>query len=136
EEPIEKKPAPEPIVKKKLAPARKDRLWKWAGLGTAGTGAVSLGLGIVFGLEARSVSNNLSNNDDDWNADDRALIDKGKRAQTLMLVFTSVGVAAMAGGAYLYYRGHQVAKERPSAGVVWAPRLTPTSASFTVAGWF
>ncbi len=141
EEPVvEDKPEPvveKPVAKKKKKKTKKPgRLWRWSGMGTAGAGLVSLGLGIKFGLDARSASDTLSKNDDAWTAEDRALIEDGRRAQTMMLVFTSIGVAALAGGTYLYYRGHKAGQKRESARVVWAPQLTPTSASFTVAGWF
>jgi hypothetical protein len=88
-------------------PGRTKRL---AGIGVAAAGALALGTGVYFGLEARSASAEIDGvfrSGGTWSEDLRRTEERGKRASTLMIGFTAAGTAALATGALLYYLGHR-----------------------------
>ena len=123
-------------------PRKPGRLFKWSGLGAAVIGAGLLGTGIGFGVNAQSAANELSGNDDAWNADDIALIDKGNSSNGKMLLFTSLGAAFIVGGGALFYLGMRADKNAGKSGKEKAraafltPSLTQDGATVTVTGWF
>jgi len=103
------------------------------GIAAGGTGVVALGVGIAFGLQARSISNEVSNADRyDKNRDAQ-----GHAAQRNMFVFTGVGAAALATGGVLYYLGDRARKlERSGAALTLAPAVGPSEITVAVAGRF
>ena len=84
--------------------ARKLRI---AGLATGGVGVASVGVAVVFGLRAMSLTDELS----PPNTYSVAKDDDGQRAETLSIVAGSVGSALILGGAALYYLGHRRGRE-------------------------
>jgi tetratricopeptide (TPR) repeat protein len=110
-------------------PGRTKRL---AGIGVAAAGALALGTGVYFGLEARSASAEIDGvfrAGGTWSDDLRRTEERGKRANTLMIGFTAAGTAALATGALLYYLGH-----RDAGDPALALQPTPGGALLSV-GW-
>jgi hypothetical protein len=75
-----------------------------AGLITGGVGVLAVAGGVVMGLRARSLSNEVT---DDANAGmfSQSKFDSGEHAQTWELVGYGVGAAALITGGLLYYFG-------------------------------
>lgn len=70
---------------------------------TGGAGLVALGVGVVFGLHARSISDETAG----WDTFDPARFDQGKAAERNMFILTGVGGAALVTGGVLYYLGRR-----------------------------
>jgi hypothetical protein len=90
---------------KTVVPTKPDR--RWLGYAVGGVGVASIGVGVVFGLRARSLGNEVSDacaHSCDWNlvADKDA---SGHTAQTIQFVMYGVGAVALVAGAVLYVRG-------------------------------
>ena len=66
------------------------KIMVWSGLGVAVVGAVGIAVGVKFGLDSKSISDELSNNRDPWTAELLAKQDEGKRKERNSLIFTSV----------------------------------------------
>jgi hypothetical protein len=95
------------------------RKLKLAGAITGGAGIVALAGGLWMGLRARSLSNEVTSdaNRNPVGAFDRSKYDSGKTAETLQWVGYSVGAAALAGGAILYWLGRRQARSGSEGGV-------------------
>ena len=95
---------------------------KLAGLITGGAGVALVGVGVVFGLKASSLSSDLANLEE-W---DSSLVDEGEAANRNMMIFTGLGAAAVITGGVLYYLGVRADKnaERLTVAPVVAPQLT------------
>jgi tetratricopeptide (TPR) repeat protein len=102
------------------------------GMVSGGAGIVSLGVGIVFGAKASSISKDLSNAD----TFDQAKYDEGKAANRNMYIFTGVGAAALVAGGVLYYLGHKQGEQPAPTDVTIAPVLTPSGVALTATGRF
>lgn len=101
------------------------------GIAAGGTGLVSLGVGIAFGLKARSLSDQVSNE----TMYDKSRDDQGHAAQRNMYIFTGIGAAALATGGVLYYLGDRARRtEQPALTV--APAVSPSQITFAVSGRF
>ena len=91
----------------KRAAASTGRVMRVSGLVVAGLGLVSVGFGSKLGVDARSLSNDLSNKSGQWtNREIDAFddFDVKKRNATILI---SVGVAAAALGVGMYYFGRR-----------------------------
>jgi len=79
------------------------RNYTFAALGVAGLGAISIGMGVKFGLDARAASEDVDGHTGAWTdaliARDRA----GHEANAKMLVFAGGGAAMIATGGVLYW---------------------------------
>lgn len=119
---------------------------RYGGLGLAAAGLASIAVGVKFGLDARSISNCLTNyplscdaeyTEGMWTDDALQLPEQGKAAEQKMFIFTGVGAALIIGGGVLYYLGGQ---ERSADDDRSALRLTPSidarSAGWSLAGHF
>jgi hypothetical protein len=86
---------------------RRARVERWGGLALGAAGAVALGVGIKYGLDAQAAANAITDHRGPWT--DRVLAREadGNAAQTRMLVFTSLGGAAVIGGTVLYLIGRR-----------------------------
>ncbi len=85
------------------------------GIGLGAAGIVSLGIGVVFGLRARSAQSEI----DDffqaggtWDDERRNLEARGRRANTRMIGFTAVGGAAVVAGGVIYALGMREKSDR------------------------
>jgi tetratricopeptide (TPR) repeat protein len=115
------------------APQRPGGTLRIAGLATAGAGVVAIGVGVVFGLRAKSISNEAAQ----WDTFDQARFDQGEAAERNMFIFTGVGGAALITGGVLYYLGHRAGATTADSGTVTvAPVITPETVTFTAAGRF
>ena len=128
---------PGPVIRGGTDTARPGRGMRIAGMAAAGAGAVSLGVGVVFGLKARSISDEISTHEGAWTDDDLARQDDGRSAERMMFVATGVGVAAIAAGAVLYYLGHSAGAEAEAGSRLEAAALvTGDSVGLAVGGRF
>jgi tetratricopeptide (TPR) repeat protein len=110
------------------------RWMKVGGMAAGGVGAVSLGVGVVFGLKARSISNELSAFDGEWTDEELAKQTQGKKYESRMLIWSGLGAAAIAGGAVLYYLGYK--EGRAEASVVATPVADGEAVGFALGGRF
>ncbi|HEX3758159.1 MAG TPA: hypothetical protein VHW23_05615 [Kofleriaceae bacterium] len=103
------------------------------GIAAGGTALVALGIGVAFGLKARSISDEVSNAD----VYDKSRDDQGHAAQRNMYIFTGIGAAALVTGGVLYYLGDRARKqEQPGATLTLAPVVGPSQISVAVGGRF
>ena len=130
-------PQPDADVVKTAPPSGRGKGLRIAGLTTAGVGLVAVGLGIKYGLDASSLSSELSDHTGPWTQD---LLDKeaqGKSANTKFIVLTGVGAAAVIGGGVLYMLGRkQGAEGARSQALTVTPMLGPDRATVTLGGSF
>jgi hypothetical protein len=73
------------------------RTWRVAGIATASAGVVALGVGLLFGLAARSASAEVSHK---YDADRDSA---GRRDEVLQWVGYGVGLAAIGAGAWMFH---------------------------------
>jgi tetratricopeptide (TPR) repeat protein len=85
--------------------ASRSRIERWTGISTVAVGAISLGAGVKYGLDARSAAAEITDHRGAWTDAVLARDEAGRSAQTRMIVFTSVGAAAAIGGVVLYLFG-------------------------------
>jgi tetratricopeptide (TPR) repeat protein len=106
------------------APPRPDgTALRWAGATVGGLGIVAIGLGVKFGLDARSISDDLSEHDAAWTDE---LLDRqadGERAEQRMWIATGVGTGLVVTGAVLFWIGHRQGADEASPGLIAAPWL-------------
>ncbi len=116
---------------------------RYSGLGMMAAGAVSVGLGVKFGLDAKSISDCLSTYpsgcDQDfptgqWTDAALALEEEGSAANQKMFLFTGIGAAAILGGGLLYYLGSKgsSAEEEEEAGLRILPQVERDRVGFSV----
>lgn len=104
-----------------------------AGIAAGGAGVVSLGLGVFFGLRAKSISDEASNASEY----DPARDSDGRAANRNMFLFTGVGGAAVVAGGILYYLGHRARHvDDGGTGVALAPSVGPAQITVTALGRF
>ncbi len=135
-EEAERKAAEE--VTRAKAPAPRDgggrpgRTLALAGLGSAAAGVLMVAVGVKFGLDASSLSDDVSNVGDDpgdqWSADNLDKISQGESADSKMMLFTGIGAAAIVAGGAMYFVG----KRKGSRGAR-ADKLTVVPA--TTSSW-
>lgn len=94
-----------------------------AGLATGGAGVIALGIGVAFGLHARSISDETAQ----WEMFHQARFDEGQAAERNMYILTGVGAAALLTGGVLYYLGHRADSEA----VTIVPVVSPGAATLT-----
>lgn len=130
------KPAtPEPVIASvtpmptPAAPARRDRgrNVRIAGIAAGSVGIVALGAGVFYGLQARSISDDLSQRGAQF---EPGLVDDGERAERNMFIAYGVGAVLVGGGATLYLLGRRQADRSTSIALV----PTGAGAMVTVAG--
>ncbi|HKA91650.1 MAG TPA: hypothetical protein VKE22_28500 [Haliangiales bacterium] len=131
-------PPPEPAPVASAPPAATDvaaerprATYRVAGAITAGAGVALVAAGVYFGLRAKSLSNELSDLADGgtW---DQSKYDAGRAANRNMYIFGGLGVAALAGGAVLYF---VLGRER-EPGVAVLPAAAPQGGGLQVVGRF
>ena len=114
-----------PKKKKGEGGRRESSRGKWlryGGLGAAGLGAIFVGVGIKYGLDARSAADQVSGHEGAWDKETLALEKSGPRAEKKFYLFTALGAAAIAGGGVLYWMGMRADKEADEG-----PVVTPTA---------
>ncbi|MBA3502319.1 MAG: hypothetical protein M4D80_27075 [Myxococcota bacterium] len=107
-----------------------------AGIATAAVGAVSLIASVAYGLEASSISNELTNHPSNtpWQDNIQALEDRGQRYEDRSKLFLLVGSAALVTGGVLYFTGR--ADRVSSEKAIITPTLSPDGAGISFARGF
>ena len=91
-------------------PARRRGWMRWAGLAGAGTGVLLLGFGAYYGIEARSISAELSLVDR-WTAERLDRFADGERAENRAIGLSIAGGVLVAGGIGLtLFSGRETAR--------------------------
>jgi hypothetical protein len=110
---------------------------EYAGLGIAGVGAIGLGAGIYFGIQAQNASDTITNHkiSDPWPANIKTIEADGKADQTKQIEFLVGGGIALVAGAVVYFVGHKRSESgEPVAAVSLAPIVTPNGVGFALGG--
>jgi hypothetical protein len=94
-------------------------------------GLAGVGAGVYFGLQARSLSDELSAHEGPWTDAALAKQDQGRRAETLAIVGWAAGGALVVGGVILFAVDR---RGRGAAEVAVVPSLSPTTVGLTVRG--
>lgn len=106
---------------------------KTVGLVVAGAGVITVGLGVYFGVQAKKISDDISDHKNDpWQdsiLDDQ---DRGQRDEYLQITCLTVGGLLVAGGAYLFVKGR--AKTAESTTIT--PSVTPGGGGMVLSGSF
>ena len=109
------------VSDRRTDPAR-GRGLRVAGMVSTAAGAIGVGLGIKFGLDARSASRELSEKPpgEPWDEQDRRLLARGEDAERNMAIAFGAGAAAVIAGGVLYVIGVAASEDeryavRPSA---------------------
>ncbi len=107
---------------------------RWAGIGTAAAGLVTMGIGAYYGFDAMAKESDI-NDASMWSASLDATWSAGESAETKMIWLTSVGGAVTVAGGVLWYLGHRqlAAAERR---VTVLPTASDGSAGLVVVGGF
>jgi tetratricopeptide (TPR) repeat protein len=100
-----------------------------AGIVTGAAGVVCVGVGVYFGLHARSLADEVA----DTYSQDK--VDEGEAANRNMFILYGAGAAAIVTGGVLYWLGAR-GPSTDAAAVSVAPVLTPASAGLEVRGRF
>ncbi len=101
-------------------------------LGAAGLAA--LGVGIKFGLDARSRDSEVSRLQGTWNPADKSIWNDGESSERNMLLLTATGLAAVTGGAALYCLGRRDAAQERDLSVT--PTIGSDIKALSVVGVF
>jgi tetratricopeptide (TPR) repeat protein len=111
--------------------------FRQAGLITMGVGAVSLAVGAVYGLEAKSANDALSDHiTGAWTDDLLVRQDEGESAERRMFYLSGIGAAAVVTGGILYWLGSRGARAETSAGLSVRPSVGASHAALSLAGRF
>jgi hypothetical protein len=107
-----------------------------AGIASAAVGVASLTASLYYGLEARSVSNQLSNHNatTPWPNDIQALEARGERYESRSKLFMLAGGAALVTGGILYFTGRS--DRLSSEKAIIAPTVSPDGAGISFARGF
>ncbi|MBA3393040.1 MAG: hypothetical protein H0T89_10370 [Deltaproteobacteria bacterium] len=137
---------PDPVVEARLGipalPPAQDtssdggKTLRLAGLGIGGAGVVALGLGVYFGLEAKEISDEISNHPmtEQWREDIRALEAKGQSHENKQIAFMVAGGALVATGTVLFFIGRSRRSSESSVAVT--PTASPDGMGLVVSGGF
>lgn len=110
---------------------------RYAGLASVAVGAVALGFGIKFGLDAKNTSDYLTNyNDDAWTEGALALQAEGKTSEKRMFLLTGIGAAAILAGGVMYVLGSRDSNKEQQASLQVLPAMGTDQVGFTLAGPF
>lgn len=109
---------------------------RYVGLGVGVAGAAVFGVGVYYGLHAKSISDDITNHPTDlpWEGDIKAREQEGKDAEKKQVIFMVGGGAAMVAGAALFFI--MTPKQPTETGVVFAPMATPESMGIAASGRF
>jgi hypothetical protein len=101
------------------------------GIAAGAAGLVSIAVGIYYYSRAKSLSDQVTHSSFSPASDDQA----GRDAETKQWVFYSVGAAALAGGAVLYWLGWRSADTGRTTAMI-APMFGPGLAGIATQGAF
>src|SRR4051812_30635841 len=107
---------------------------QYAGLGIAGVGAIGLGVGVYFGVQAKNASDTISNHKvgDPWPANIKQIEADGQADEDKQVTLMIAGGALLVGGAVVYFIGHARADSHEHVSI--APVVTPNAVGFALGG--
>jgi hypothetical protein len=112
---------------------KQPRTLLYAGIGTAGAGAIALVAGIAYGIKAGNASDALTNNMGMWTPELLAKEQEGKDAERNQIIFTVAGGVLVAGGAALIVL-HMRKKDGGTETSAWVPYVTGDQAGIAFSG--
>ena len=117
-------------------PKKKTNVLRYAGIGVAVVGAGLFGVGTYYGLEAKSVSDFITNHptDEAWPADIKEREAKGEDAEKKQIAFMVTGGLVLAAGVVMVIVS--APKEEKDTSVTFTPVATPDTVGFAAAGRF
>jgi tetratricopeptide (TPR) repeat protein len=129
-------PAPPPQPQPAETPTAKPPTLRYAGAAVAVVGAGVFGLGTYYGLEAKKISDEITNHDvgEPWPANIKAREEEGKSAEKKQIMFMIGGGVAIAAGVTMFFLG--APKSAPETSVSVAPIATSDTLGFAAAGRF
>jgi hypothetical protein len=135
-------PKPEPTVTATTTPITEPsapqpgRTFEIAGLAVGGAGVLAFGVGVYYGLQAKSISDDISSHSTmmAWRNDIVAYEQEGQDDQTKQIIFMTAGGVIAAGGVVLYVLGHS--KNTAAEPVTLRPLASPTSVGLALGGGF
>ncbi len=124
--------SPEPTTHSKASPVR------WVGVGVGVLGAGAFGLGVVYGMKARTISSDISNHDPNvpWPGNIRQLEADGTRYEKKQIAFMIGGGVAIAAGVTLFFIGGPKARTDGGAQVSLTPVATTDTLGVAASGRF
>jgi tetratricopeptide (TPR) repeat protein len=102
------------------------------GMVAGGLGVVSLSAGIYFGMQAKSIADELSEPGAPFT---EARDEEGKSASSKMVILTAAGGALVVGGAVMFFMGRSKGKQAESAAAI-APMFVNGGGGIAVHGGF
>jgi len=137
--PVETAPAvttpvtPPTNVDRTSPPAEGGNKFRFAAIVTGVAGVANLGLGVVFGIKARSASNELTNHPlgEPWPEDIQDIEARGDRYENMQIATLIVGGALIATSVSLYVIG-----STKSSPINVTPTVTPEGGSVSISGSF
>lgn len=140
---VEEKPDPTPIVTTPeptpITPPPKEGTktspLRYVGLGVAVVGAGMFGFGVYQGMEAKSISDEITNHpmNEPWSSDIKARERQGADAEKKQILFMAAGGAALAAGAVMFFVFNP---KSTSEHVAVTPTTTGDSLGFAALGRF
>lgn len=126
-------PTPGPVDR---GPTTSTPAIRYVGIGVAVVGAAALGAGAYYGLEARKISDEITNHDvdDPWPGDIKEREAEGKSAEKKQIGLMIGGGVALAAGVVMFIVG--APKTTNEATISFAPIATPDTVGFAAAGRF
>jgi hypothetical protein len=117
-------------------PPPASRTVEYAGFGIAGAGAIMFGVGVYYGLQAKKISDDITNHPIGvmWPSDIKQQEADGKSDQTKQIVFMVAGGVALAGGVAVALYGRSRASTSEHVSI--APMASPTTLGVAVGGGF
>jgi hypothetical protein len=107
-----------------------------ASIGVAGLGVIALGIGIYYGLEARSLDNEITNHpvDEPWPVDLRDLEARGESYNRRAIVLMAGGGILAAAGVAGFFLFRETSPAPDT--VTFAPAIAPDTLGFAASGRF
>ncbi|MBV8758292.1 MAG: tetratricopeptide repeat protein [Deltaproteobacteria bacterium] len=107
---------------------------EYAGLGVAAVGAIGLGAGIYFGIQAKNASDTITNHKatDPWPANIKQIEADGQADENKQVELLIGGGVALVAGGVLYFIGHSKASSAEHVSI--APVITPNGAGLAIGG--
>lgn len=111
---------------------------KLAGLGTGAAGVVAIGIGVVFGLKAKAISDEISDHCagqdpcPEWPANIKEREAAGQRDENIQVATLIVGSSLLAVGAIVYLVGRTKANQAQESRLQTSMRLVPSASPTTV----
>src|SRR5262249_9436300 len=128
-------PAPGPVDN---GPKKKTPMLRYVGVGTAVVGAAVFGMGTYYGLQAKSISDEITNHpmNEPWRADIKDFEAEGKSDEKKQIICMVGGGLALAAGVTMFIVGAPKAEAETSTSLSIAPIATPDQLGFVAAGRF